>query len=429
MFLTLLKLLFNDCDYDFSAREELFYESRDNNDSEYIKDLIIEARNENLHDTLKLLFRLRKLGNRELFYDLFVELFNYDDEVRDALIYNIENVVKFGRWDDLIELYNRLYHDEEFCNSVLVLISEQLITDHDVINPSLVSKWIPSEGSKLDKPRHFYSHLSHFMGLKKGDLRKNYISPLRFRLNLIERNVCGGNFQNIDYMTLNEASLRKYEHIFLEKDRERFLEYKERVKTNLEDEIVNIYYKHFSNVKPTNIAFVLDLKMIPSVFKYAVAMLLNQSSFITFEPEPRIVYFAHPQNIRERIRLILTLLNSNEDEDGGVQLENVYSLIELRDDVEYVLILTNSMKYGYDLKQIDQGEPCGVPKCIYWNMKPNTPLHFFDYSNSQFETILMGFDLESLPYMFDSNITDLKQIMYKVLDSNTYKTITLRDQI
>lgn len=427
-------ILNNDNEHDFSAREELFFESRDGNDPEYIKELIIESRKENILDTLKLLFRLRKLSNntKYLFYDLFIELFNFDDEVREALIYNIENIVKFGRWDDLIELYNRLYHDEDFCNSVLFLISQQLISDIEVINPSLVAKWIPSEGSRLDKPRHFYSHLANYMRLTKGQLRKNYISPLRSKLNIVERNICEGNYSKIDYMSLGEKAITKHEHIFLKYDRNRYLKYKKSVNLSLEDEIVNIYYKSFSTFKNSSDVFVLDLNMYPSVLKYAIAMILNQSFFITFEEEPKIIYFPISSSVRERIRMILNLISSDFtiSNESGIRFEKIYSLVCGR-GVDRVLILTNSLKYGYNLNTIEKKFSLAsenIPHCVYWCMKPNTPLHFFDYEDEQWETVLMGYDVESLPYMFSSDIMTLSNVMYKVLDSKTYNSIKLLDE-
>jgi len=198
----------------------------------------------------------------------------------------------------------------------------------------------------------------------------------------------------------------------------RNLEYKNTVKMDLEDEIMNVYYKCFSNSKHSNILFVLDMNMYHSVFKYAVAMLLNQDYFISFESNPSLIHFTS-KHIRERVKMILKIKQSSKREEKGVQLENIYSLIPHK-CTEYVLIMTNTMKYGYDSNIIEKY--IFKPKCIYWNMKPNTPLHFFDVSSS-FETILMGYDVESMPFMFDLHITNLNQIMYKVLDSSVYKSI------
>ena len=65
----------------------------------------------------------------------------------------------------------------------LKYISEQLVIDRASMDcgnaVSFIAKWIPSETSAINKRTGFTFRLAHTMQISMGELRKNYLSPLR----------------------------------------------------------------------------------------------------------------------------------------------------------------------------------------------------------------------------------------------------------
>jgi len=181
-------------------------------------------------------------------------------------IYNYIN--KYGCWKDILtKKYVDLYDFE------IQLIAEQLIKDKknlELNEPiSLCAKWAPSENKKYDKR----NNISEKIGLKiynildknnnltddinnkyihkwKEFYRKEYIVPLRNKINIIEKLMCNNEWNKIEYEKVPAIASKKFKNAFMKHDQERYNEYLNNVMSGntkinvtgiLPHELVNYY--------------------------------------------------------------------------------------------------------------------------------------------------------------------------------------------
>lgn len=144
---------------------------------------------ETIENVLKLMFHHRdvtRFGGNACSADFLLNYTlmwrNGSQNLKNNLLYNIHLIPKYGRWKDLIQLY-QLITDQEFRDEVLDYFEEQLNEDLCEMckskSVSMCAKYIPTEGHTVDKRCHFYSHLAKYMQITKKQLRTRYITPLR----------------------------------------------------------------------------------------------------------------------------------------------------------------------------------------------------------------------------------------------------------
>ena len=193
---------------------------------------------------------------------------NYWTKTYEGNIYNYIN--KYGCWNDILtKKYVDLYDFE------IQLIAEQLIKDKknlELNEPiSLCAKWAPSENKKYDKR----NNISEKIGLKiytildnsnelsdeinkkykfqnkyKEFYRKMYLTPLRNKINIIEKLMCNNEWNKIKYEKVPAIASKKFKNAFLKHDQERYNEYLNNVMSGntkinvtgiLPHELVNYY--------------------------------------------------------------------------------------------------------------------------------------------------------------------------------------------
>ena len=164
-------------------RVDLFFKTcRQFNDMTLVSNSLVE----NKLDTMKIIFQARDSrggkGERKLFRDILLYLINngYSDMVEK----NLENISYYGRWDDLVVLCNT-----ELEKKVFEIIKKQLLEDYDNMvegKPiTLLAKWLPSEGKKLDKEYKFVNRFCLYMEWKPKRYR-HYLTTLREYLDIVE---------------------------------------------------------------------------------------------------------------------------------------------------------------------------------------------------------------------------------------------------
>lgn len=136
-------------------------------------------------------------------------------------------VPKYGRWDDLLFLWNtcKMWRKE-----VIAIFAQQLQQDLKLKQEnkpiSLAAKWLPSERANPA----FFRHLATAVSLHgPADLRKKVVAPLRKHLRLVEQHITNGTFGDINYSHVPSCAMQKYKSLFREKDGERFKKYLEDV--------------------------------------------------------------------------------------------------------------------------------------------------------------------------------------------------------
>ncbi len=141
---------------------------------------------------LKTLFYLRDVrggqGERKTFRACYHWLAREHPEIA---LKNLHNVLEFGRWDDLFCTQGTKLWE----GGVLPLIHKEW--GHGG-SPSLMWKWLPSNNTSSKETRALAEKVRSFLGVTPRIYRKR-LSAKRAELKIVERDMCGGRWNQIDY--------------------------------------------------------------------------------------------------------------------------------------------------------------------------------------------------------------------------------------
>jgi hypothetical protein len=212
-----------------------------------------ESSMESLVDTFLLCFHIRDCrdgkGERELGRVCFVWLFiHYPHEFM-----NIVSIIpEYGRWDDLLSFFPNvlnLTNIEYIRNNysipninykqlivlqilqikIIDLCSLKLNQDINLMNEgkdcSLIAKWMPTENNKLDREFGVYKTLAKNMHITPRQLRKKYLTPLREYIKIVEKFMCSGRWDEIDFNTVPSCAMKKLKNAFKKHEENRFNEW------------------------------------------------------------------------------------------------------------------------------------------------------------------------------------------------------------
>ncbi len=228
------------------GRMALFYHAIRGVDQNRLKEMLNQALSEDPVMTIQILFYIRDCrggkGERQIARDSFnhiVSNFNScidtktDTKTYSKLLYSLlSEIPEYGRWDDLIDLY-LLSKNDEICR----IVWNKLESDLELMNSgspcSLLAKWIPTEGKKLDTTTSFVKYFvkwvrknTHLKNFNKKMYRTRYLSPLRKYTDVVESKVCAGLWTNIDYNKVPSCTMHKLKGAFARHDTIRFDEWK-----------------------------------------------------------------------------------------------------------------------------------------------------------------------------------------------------------
>ena len=180
-------------------------------------------------------------------------------------MYNINNYIeKYGCWKDLHYISYKLKSIEH--KFELNIIAQKLI--HDKMNLennlpiSLCAKWAPSENDKYDKRRQYAKKVASFiygskdMG-KMEKYRKDYLVPLRKKIDIVEANMCENKWETIKYENVPGVASNRLKKAFINHDKERYSKYLEDVRNNvkkinvagiLPHELIGVYIKELDKI-------------------------------------------------------------------------------------------------------------------------------------------------------------------------------------
>ena len=178
--------------------------------------LFKKAFDENPVYALKCLFYIRDVrggqGERRFFRVATKYLASYDT---NAMRRNLQYVPEFGRWDDLF-----VFIGTPLENDALNIIKHQLALDVQCKTPSLLGKWMPSENTSSQKTRKTATKVRKFIGMTPKQYRKT-LSVLRARINVLERLMSEGRWDEIEFDKIPSKAGLKYKNAFARHDIER----------------------------------------------------------------------------------------------------------------------------------------------------------------------------------------------------------------
>lgn len=198
-----------------------------NAEEKEILNRFIKAYTENPDIAMKTLFFARDvrggLGERRVFRIIINWLANNKPQ---SVQKNIEYIAEYGRYDDLLALLNTKCEKD-----AIAYIKKQLDIDCRNLeqgeNVSLLAKWLPSvNASNADTVRNA-KKLYHALNMTEATYRKTLVR-LRKKIQIIENNLREMDY-SFDYEIQPSKALYKYRAAFLRNDKERYVEFLDRV--------------------------------------------------------------------------------------------------------------------------------------------------------------------------------------------------------
>ena len=175
-----------------------------------------KAFKENPVYALKCLFYIRDVrggqGERRFFR---VAMRDLATQNTDAVIRNIQYIPEFGRWDDLYALVGTPAE-----KAALNLIKDQLSLDVQCKTPSLLAKWLKSENTSSKESVRLANITRKHLGMTHKQYRKT-LSILRERINVLERLMSAGKWDEIEFDKIPSKAGMKYKNAFAKHDIDR----------------------------------------------------------------------------------------------------------------------------------------------------------------------------------------------------------------
>lgn len=162
---------------------------------------------------MKCLFYLRDIrggqGERRFFRVVLRYLAN---NYPDAVIRNLKYIPIMGRWDDLYALDGTLVENEMYD-----FMKKQFTLDFNCETPSLLAKWMKSENTSSAKSRYLAIKTIKAFGMKPSVYRK-CLSTLRKRINVLERLMSQGRWEDIQFDKIPSRAGIIYRNAFARND-------------------------------------------------------------------------------------------------------------------------------------------------------------------------------------------------------------------
>ena len=309
-------------------------------------------------------------GERRSFRVIFTRL-AYE---RPNLAINLLPLIpEYGRWDDLIWIYD---HGQSipFKIEIEKMLKKQLDDDYDAYKIgkpiTLLAKWMPSLNTSSKDSKRIANNLR--LGfLWSPKMYRQRLSVLRKYLNVVERTISAGKWDEIDYEAVPSKAGMIYRGAFLRHDSERYAKYLEFVKEGKAKmnadvlfpyEIVHAYMDAdgwSDETNPYDPTLELKWKNLPnsvtddngtlvvvdgsgsmgskvgntSVSCHDVARSLGiyfaerltgafKNAFITFSANPKLVKFNGVESLKSKLDILI-----DEDECSNTNIEKTFDLI------------------------------------------------------------------------------------------------------
>lgn len=224
-----------------SGRIGLFYKGVRDLPTPALYAYLREASAENKIDTLILSYYIRDcrggkgerdLGRRAITW--------YGLEYPLRMLKTIHLLPEYGRWDDLLIFFPGVINldknaVENYClsdisptrveninrlqNAVVDLFVQQLQADlknmkEGTGNVSLCAKWAPTENDSMDREHHLVKIMCKKMNITPKMYRKEFTTPLRSHIKVVESLMCSDNWERIDFNIVPSCAMLRLKASF-----------------------------------------------------------------------------------------------------------------------------------------------------------------------------------------------------------------------
>lgn len=472
----------------YEGRLGFFYKAMRGVDLAIFDEYLSRAFNENMADAAVLAYYLRDCrggkGERELGRRAINHIFHAFDSMQNtyAIIVDAERLLKliaeYGRWDDLVVLSATISNP----NNIYELIWDQLRKDVVAMTAnestvSLCAKWLPSEKHALDKKTGFVKAFTEYVGISTKTYRTKFLTPLRQYIDIVERRICSGEWENIDYNRVPSCAMHKLRSAFQKHDSVRFGEWAKGLATGATK--INagqlfphqVVYNATTNRDATQAA-VLEGQWAELVKKYSATNLFDRTlvvcdvsgsmscgndanspinvciglglmvselvkkpwrnHIITFSANPEYVNFSQCKSLAEKINKL-----SRAKWDMNTDLQKVFDLILATAtksklsaiDMPQRIIIISDMQFdqacgrnnksNYDVvceKYKNAGYE--LPQIVFWNV--NGAYSDFPITINDQGVLISGFSPSVLKYIYEGRIITPLDILQEVLNDRRY---------
>ena len=327
----------------------------------------------------------------------------------------VVNIIpEVGRWDDLFELVGTKYESMAF----------DKIAEGIKANNGLCAKWMPRKGMNAEKLR---AHL--------GFTPKQYRKTLVTLTQVVEQQMCAGNWSEINYEHVPSRAIGIYAKAFKRQDEDRFTKFKQKVASgeakinagavfpydvvnlmNSDQSLAEVQWKALPDyvqgsderaicvvdvsgsmevrVSANSNVSAMDVAISLGIYTAERIQGAFHNSFITFTDNPRIIKFDDNATLAQK------LLLAHSDVGYSTNLERVFDTVlntalkhkvpesELPTKIILISDTQFNSQVGVDegavemVKQKYLRAGYKVPQVVFWNVAAgkygNTPVTAFD---------------------------------------------------
>ena len=404
-------------------------------------------------------------------------------------------VLNYGCWKDALFLATK-YNSNDIEYD---LITDQLIYDKSNLDNnnsvSLCAKWAPSEGSYHDKKYNSSKLIANkllekinneeikekYKDKKLQFYRKEYLVPLRSKINIVESLICKNKWTDIEYSKVPAIASKRLKNAFKKHDPERYSEYINNVlkgtsKINITGILPHELVKYYlidnneidytieaqwntilQNIKDTsifdNLLAVVDVSgsmysasngSIPVQVAIAMGLLISNCSkgiynkkIITFHDKPSF-HIIEGETLKEQVASIKSAdwgYNTNFEliseliiNHSFINNENIPEKIVILSDMQFdeatnelcTKKISTELLYDQFIYNYVKNK-LDVPKLIYWNLNSDYTKNFPINCDIKGTAIISGFSEQLLKiFMENDDITPelvLEGILNKYIDN------------
>lgn len=448
-------------------------------ESEEITSLFSKAYTENELLAMKALFycrNIRGLGQGERRTPRII--YKYLATIYPTIVEkNFDNIVKYGRWDDLFSLV-----DTKLETKMWDYVLTQLEKDYKSETPSLLAKWMPSLGasSQFTKSlaKRFVKYITEKNKINKIISAENYshvLKVLRRKLKVVETAMCSNQWNTIIYEGVPSKAMLNYKGAFKRHDENRFNEFissvekgekkinsstlfpyelvKPIISGNDFDQVIEEQWKALPNfVNEEHSAIVVadtsgSMDGLPLSIALSLAIYFAERNkgdfkdkFITFSNHPHY-HVLTGKTLFERINNIDMC-----DWDSDTNLELVFDLVlktaingklSQKDLPKTIIIVSdmefdeatwanNNNKFGFYNKMKQKFESNGytIPSLVFWNV--NARQDTMHVCKDEQNTLLVSGSSPSLfQTILSGEIINPFELMLKTLNNPIFDSVTI----
>lgn len=433
--------------------------------------------------TLKFVFYLRDCrggkGERKLFRALVRHMRTRG--LVEHLLVNFQHIPTFGSWKDV----SVCFFGTDLEARAVQLIADQLRIDKDAEHPSLCAKYAPSENGAIDKKHQASTKIAAALGVSLTRYRKQYLSPLRSKLNVVEQKMCAKEWNEIEYGKVTSIAGSRYKKAFQKHDEQRYTEYLAGVqrgekkmnvsvlmpyqivapyligsqcRVNTRDETAEAQWTAFVTDRRTKWPADMDILPLvdvsgsmftgtepkPAHVAVSLGLLVSQlnssqhyrGKFITFSETPQLVSIQGTSLLEQVNSMNCTEWNmsTNLQKAFDLILEIATKSQVPADQMPKILLILSDMQFNQTSNQqtnwdeIDHKyKAAGYqrPTIIFWNLNGNS----IDYPVPDATTpncmLLSGFNDAILYSLLEGTLPNPRDIVHKALDKERYAEIRL----